>query len=82
MYSQLSSIVEGRSYIRNQRTRHAVGTGTPPNIAPGVYFYRELNNSAIQFNVETAEWVRGEPGLVQTRTSALGTKPLPFIFAN
>jgi hypothetical protein len=32
IYSQLVSIAGGRSSIRNPRTRHAVGTRTPPNM--------------------------------------------------
>jgi hypothetical protein len=32
IYLQLTSIAGGRSIIRNPRTRHAVGTGTPPNM--------------------------------------------------
>jgi hypothetical protein len=32
IYSRLTSIAGGRSSIRNPRTRHAVGTGTPPNM--------------------------------------------------
>jgi hypothetical protein len=51
-------------------------------MASGVYFYGEFNISAIQFNVETEEWVRGEPGHVQSRTRTLGAELLPFIFAN
>jgi hypothetical protein len=36
IHSQLTSIAEGRSSIRNPRTCHAVGTGTPPNMACGI----------------------------------------------
>jgi hypothetical protein len=32
IYSQLTSIAGGRSSIRNPKTRHAVGTGIPPNM--------------------------------------------------
>jgi hypothetical protein len=38
IYLQLTSISGGRSSIRNPRTRHAVGTGTPRNMVLNRHF--------------------------------------------